>query len=72
MVAKREIKLGIADDMNQEILSEIAEGEKVVTGPARVLRSLKDGDKVVEKSTEKATENKSDSKANSDKKTDGK
>lgn len=72
VVAKREIKLGIADDMNQEILSEIAEGEKVVTGPARVLRSLKDGDKVVEKSTEKATDTKSDSKANSDKKTDGK
>jgi HlyD family secretion protein len=68
VVAKREIKLGIADDMNQEILSEIAQGEKVVIGPARVLRSLKEGDKVVEKSTD----SKSDSKANSDKKSDGK
>jgi HlyD family secretion protein len=45
---KKEVKVGIADDNNQEILSGVAEGDHVVTGPARVLRALRDGDQVKE------------------------
>ncbi len=45
---KKEVKVGIADDNNQEILSGVAEGEMVVVGPARVLRGLRDGDQVKE------------------------
>jgi HlyD family secretion protein len=45
---KKEVKVGIADDNNQEILSGVAEGDNVVTGPARVLRALRDGDQVKE------------------------
>ncbi|MBC3875886.1 efflux RND transporter periplasmic adaptor subunit [Undibacterium flavidum] len=52
---KKEVKVGIADDNNQEILSGVAEGDMVVTGPARVLRGLRDGDQVKElKSADKA------------------
>lgn len=48
VVRKKEVKVGIADDNNQEILSGVAEGDMVVIGPARVLRSLRDGDQVKE------------------------
>lgn len=52
---KKEVKVGIADDNNQEILSGVAEGDTVVVGPARVLRSLRDGDQVKElKAADKA------------------
>lgn len=45
---KKEVKVGIADDSNQEVLSGVVEGENVVIGPARILRALRDGDKVSE------------------------
>ncbi len=45
---KKEVKVGIADDNNQEIISGVTEGDVVVTGPARVLRALRDGDQVQE------------------------
>jgi HlyD family secretion protein len=45
---KKQVKVGIADDNNQEVLSGVDEGEKVVVGPARILRSLRDGDMVKE------------------------
>ncbi|MFA9274668.1 MAG: efflux RND transporter periplasmic adaptor subunit [Candidatus Aquirickettsiella gammari] len=48
VVRKKEVKVGIADDNNQEILSGVAEGDMAVIGPARVLRSLRDGDQVKE------------------------
>lgn len=82
---KKQVKVGIADDNNQEILSGIDEGEKIVVGPARVLRALRDGDQVKElKASDKDT-NKDTSKdlnkdvakdinkdANKDSKADGK
>ena len=61
---KKEVKLGIADDSNQEIISGVVEGDNVVTGPARVLRALREGDKVAE------LKPKSDAKTND--KADGK
>lgn len=45
---KKEVKLGIADDDNQELLSGVEEGDKVVVGPARTLRSLLNGDQIKE------------------------
>lgn len=45
---KKEVKLGIADDDNQELLSGVEEGDKVVIGPARTLRSLLNGDQIKE------------------------
>jgi HlyD family secretion protein len=47
-VAKRvEVSAGLSDDMYQEITSGVNEGDSVITGPDRVLRALKDGDRVV-------------------------
>jgi HlyD family secretion protein len=45
------VKTGIADQQNIEIVSGINEGDQVVTGNYKLLRTLKDGDKV--KVTEK-------------------
>jgi len=47
-LAKRvEVSAGLSDDMYQEITSGVSEGEAVITGPDRVLRALKDGDRVL-------------------------
>ena len=47
-LAKRiEVSAGLSDDMYQEITSGVSEGDSVITGPDRVLRALKDGDRVV-------------------------
>jgi len=47
-LAKRvEISAGLSDDMYQELTSGVSEGDSVITGPDRVLRALKDGDRVV-------------------------
>ena len=47
-LAKRvEVSAGLADDMYQEITSGVSAGDSVITGPDRVLRALKDGDRVV-------------------------
>jgi len=46
-----EVKTGIADQQNIEIVSGINEDDQVVTGSYKILRTLKDGDKV--KVTEK-------------------
>lgn len=46
-VAKKiAVEIGIADDVNQEISSGLALGDEVVTGPARTLQSLRDGEPV--------------------------
>jgi HlyD family secretion protein len=51
------VKTGIADQQNIEILSGINEGDQVVTGSYKILRTLKDGDKVkIEKKVEKKEE----------------
>ncbi len=41
------VETGIADQKNIEITSNLEEGDTVVTGPYRVLRTIKDGDNVV-------------------------
>jgi HlyD family secretion protein len=47
-LAKRvDVAAGISDDTYQEITSGLSEGDTVITGPDRVLRALKDGDRVV-------------------------
>ena len=47
-LAKRvDVSAGISDDMYQEITGGLGEGDAVITGPDRVLRALKDGDRVV-------------------------
>jgi HlyD family secretion protein len=46
------VTLGIADDLVVEVARGVAEGEEIVTGPFRALRTLKSGDRVrVENST---------------------
>jgi HlyD family secretion protein len=52
-----EVKTGIADQQNIEIVSGINEDDMVVTGTYKILRTLKDGDKV--KVTEKKGEEES-------------
>lgn len=46
LAQKRVVKVGISDDSKQEILSGVAAGEAVITGPYKILRHLKDGDHV--------------------------
>ena len=45
---RRNVKTGISSDSDQEILEGLSAGERVITGPFRVLRNLKDGDAVEE------------------------
>jgi HlyD family secretion protein len=47
-VAKRvSVEIGLSDDTYQEITGGLSTGDTVITGPDRVLRALKDGDRVV-------------------------
>ena len=46
--AKREVELGISNDRLQAIISGLEVGDKVITGPARVLSKLEDGQSVDE------------------------
>lgn len=43
----RIVTLGMSDDSRQQILSGVAAGEAVITGPYKVLRHLKQGDAVM-------------------------
>jgi HlyD family secretion protein len=43
---KRNIETGMADDAYTEIVKGIRSGDEVVTGPAKVLRFLRDGDRI--------------------------
>jgi len=43
---KREVETGASDDAYIEIVKGVQAGEQVVTGPAKVLRFLKEGDKI--------------------------
>ena len=45
--AKVAVEVGLSDDTYQEIVSGVSTGDEVVTGPDRVLRALKEGDRVV-------------------------
>jgi HlyD family secretion protein len=44
---KRVVTVGMSDDTQQEILTGVAAGDAVITGPYKILRHLKPGDKVV-------------------------
>ena len=47
---KREVKTGISDFENIEILSGLKEGEEIISGPfIEVSKRLKDGDKIIKK-----------------------
>ncbi len=56
------VKTGISDDLRVEILSGLEEGQTVVTGPYRTLKTLHDGDRV---SVEKASSHERSKKAES-------
>ena len=45
-VEKRVVTIGVSDDSQQAILSGLAAGEPVITGPYKILRHLKPGDRV--------------------------
>jgi HlyD family secretion protein len=45
-VQKRNVETGAADDTYISIMSGISAGEQVVTGPAKILRFLHEGDRV--------------------------
>lgn len=46
VATRKPVKLGIADDERQEIVSGLAPGDTIITGPFKVLRQLKSGDRV--------------------------
>jgi HlyD family secretion protein len=45
--ARLEVQTGLSDDTYQELTSGVTSGEDIIVGPDRVLRALKDGDRVV-------------------------
>jgi HlyD family secretion protein len=45
---RHDVTTGLSDDTYQEIVSGLNEGDDVIVGPDRVLRGLKDGDRVRE------------------------
>ena len=49
------VKLGISDDTHYEVVSGLQEGEKVITGPFKILSTLlQDGDRVTIKKEKKS------------------
>lgn len=49
------VTVGISDDTYQEITSGLNAGDRIITGPDRVLRNLEDGDAVREQSASSGT-----------------
>jgi HlyD family secretion protein len=45
--ARVNVEVGLSDDMYQEVKTGLADTDDVIVGPDRVLRALKDGDRVV-------------------------
>lgn len=45
-VERRVVEVGLSDDSWQEVRTGLSEGERVITGPYRILRHLKDGEAV--------------------------
>jgi HlyD family secretion protein len=64
-VKRKDVTVGLSDDQNTEITSGLKEGDLVITGPYRILRSLHEGDAVRVKppSTEKKGAGESGSKS---------
>lgn len=50
---RRAVKTGVQDELYVEVVEGLEGGEKVVTGPYKVLRSLKDGDPIHERKAKK-------------------
>jgi len=49
------VQLGLAGELNVEVTAGLARGQEILTGPFKVLRTLKDGDRVkIEKDKKKA------------------
>jgi len=46
-VEKKVITIGLSDDLDTEVKSGLKEGDEVITGPYRLLRTLREGDRVV-------------------------
>jgi HlyD family secretion protein len=53
---RKDVKVGISSDSDQEIIEGLEQGETVISGPFRVLRNMNDGDAVEEKEPEKGEE----------------
>ena len=49
---RKDVKVGISSDSDQEIIEGLEQGETVISGPFRVLRNMNDGDAVEEKEAE--------------------
>jgi HlyD family secretion protein len=45
---RRDVKIGISSDSDQEITDGLVQGENIIYGPFRILRNLNDGDEVEE------------------------
>lgn len=54
--ARRNVTLGVADDHYQQVLTGLALGDQVITGPAAALRQLSDGRSVQIKAQDSAPE----------------
>lgn len=52
--ARREVKTGVQDELYVEIREGLKAGDKVITGPYKSLRTLKDGDAVREEKAKRA------------------
>jgi HlyD family secretion protein len=46
---RRDVQVGLSSDSDQEVTEGLEEGDRVITGPYRVLRNLDDGDPVSER-----------------------
>lgn len=57
---KVEIKTGISDDRWDEVSKGLKEGDRVITGPAKALRTLKQGDRLSEMKDEAKTKGNKD------------
>jgi HlyD family secretion protein len=53
--SKREVETGVADDTYVAVTKGLEKGASIITGPARTLRFLRDGDRVKAKAAEPAT-----------------
>ena len=56
------VKTGLMGDLNVEVLAGLKGGETVVTGPFRIIRDLKGGEKVHEDKGKKKDEKKDEKK----------